>query len=349
MTNENKTAAILLAAGAGTRFDGAQHKLRAAVGDQAVLSHSLNAALEGGFEAVAVVVGDDDFADLVPEGVETVHSSNWKDGQSQSLAAAVHYATEQGFDAIVVGLADQPLVGASTWRSLREATDTAIAVATFAGKRRPPTRLHRSVWHELPETGDVGARDLLASSPKRVAEVPSAGDPTDVDTVEALDAVRQSFADRIAVRELLGREPMGAFDVVVRDEDGQPVVLKNHPLLIDGRPMPTLYWLCGDRESMLVGRLEAMKGVRRAEADLGLEVVNATHDRYQSERDEILNALPGTPEHVPTGGVGGTRSGVKCLHAHYAYWLAGGDDPVGQWVADHLHEVDSPSWPSATS
>ena len=30
---------------------------------------------------------------------------------------------------------------------------------------------------------------------------------------------------------------------------------------------------------------------------------------------------------------GGTREGVKCLHAHYAWWLAGGDDPVGQWVA----------------
>jgi hypothetical protein len=31
---------------------------------------------------------------------------------------------------------------------------------------------------------------------------------------------------------------------------------------------------------------------------------------------------------------------VKCLHAHYAWWLAGGDDPVGRWVAEHLHEAD---------
>jgi hypothetical protein len=27
---------------------------------------------------------------------------------------------------------------------------------------------------------------------------------------------------------------------------------------------------------------------------------------------------------------------VKCLHAHYAYHLAGGDDPVGRWVAARL-------------
>jgi hypothetical protein len=33
---------------------------------------------------------------------------------------------------------------------------------------------------------------------------------------------------------------------------------------------------------------------------------------------------------------------VKCLHAHYAWYLAGGDDPVGRWVADHLEPADHP-------
>ena len=37
-----------------------------------------------------------------------------------------------------------------------------------------------------------------------------------------------------------------------------------------------------------------------------------------------------------SGGVGGTRTGVKCLHAHYAWHLAGGDDPVGRWVSEQL-------------
>ena len=31
---------------------------------------------------------------------------------------------------------------------------------------------------------------------------------------------------------------------------------------------------------------------------------------------------------------------MKCLHAHYAHWLAGGDDPVGAWVEDRLVEED---------
>jgi hypothetical protein len=34
--------------------------------------------------------------------------------------------------------------------------------------------------------------------------------------------------------------------------------------------------------------------------------------------------------------VGGTRQGVKCLHAHVAWWLAGGNDPVGEWAAQRL-------------
>jgi hypothetical protein len=39
---------------------------------------------------------------------------------------------------------------------------------------------------------------------------------------------------------------------------------------------------------------------------------------------------------APYGGVGGTREGLKCLHAHYAHWLAGGNDPVGEWTNAQL-------------
>ncbi len=39
---------------------------------------------------------------------------------------------------------------------------------------------------------------------------------------------------------------------------------------------------------------------------------------------------------MPSGGVGGTRVGIKCLHAHYAWFLAGGEDPVGNWVDQKL-------------
>jgi len=339
-------AAVILAAGEGSRFAGEGHKLRAEIDGVPVLRRSVDAAVAAGFDEVLVVVGTDDYADILPDGVTVVPCPDWAGGQAHSLQAAVAAARAASADAIVVAPGDQPLIGSATWVALRNADATPFAMATYAGVRRPPTRLSAEIWDELPSEGDSGARAVMKPGPELVTEVPSAGDPRDVDTVEALEEVRQAYADRVAVTELLGRQPMGAFEVVVRTDAGEPVVLKNYPLLADGRPMPTLYWLCGERESMLVGRLEAMKGVRRAEADIGLDAINAAHDRYRAERDAVLDATSADPEYRPTGGVGGTRNGVKCLHAHYGYWLAGGDDPVGQWVADQLHEVDTPNWPS---
>jgi hypothetical protein len=102
----------------------------------------------------------------------------------------------------------------------------------------------------------------------------------------------------------------------------------------DATPMPTLYWLVGEREKEAVSRLEAAGGVRQAEAEVDPEELAAAHARYAAERDALLP--PGHRGPTPTGGVGGARRGVKCLHAHYAWRLAGGDDPVGRWVEERL-------------
>ena len=91
--------------------------------------------------------------------------------------------------------------------------------------------------------------------------------------------------DRIAVARLLGRRPEGAFEVVVRDAAGGPVVIRNAPLLDDGRPMPTRYWLVGPSEVRAVSRLEAAGGVRRAEAEIDPAAVADAHARYAAERD----------------------------------------------------------------
>ncbi|HEY4332934.1 MAG TPA: DUF501 domain-containing protein [Ilumatobacteraceae bacterium] len=136
------------------------------------------------------------------------------------------------------------------------------------------------------------------------------------------------------MRELLGREPQGRFEVVVRGPDGDPVVLRNEPLLDDGTPMPTMFWLIGKAEVAAVGRLEAAGGVRQAEAEIDPVELAAAHARYARERDAAIPATHHGPR--PSGGVGGTRVGVKCLHAHYGWYLAGGDDPVGAWVAARL-------------
>lgn len=142
--------------------------------------------------------------------------------------------------------------------------------------------------------------------------------------------------DRAKVAELLGREPMGDFEVVVRRTDGDPAVLRNAPLLPDGTPMPTLYWLCDPQLRSAIGTIESDGGVRSAEQELGLEMIAKAHATYAAERERDMPAGHVGP--APYGGVGGTRSGLKCLHAHYAHWLAGGDDPVGEWTHRQLIE-----------
>ena len=142
------------------------------------------------------------------------------------------------------------------------------------------------------------------------------------------------MGDDELVEALLGRVPQGSYEVVVRADDGTPRVLRNAPFLGDGTPMPTRYWLVGPDDVLRVSRLEAAGGVRQAETAVDPGDLAAAHRRYAAERDA---AIPDDyVGHRPSAGVGGTRRGVKCLHAHYAWFLAGGDDPVGRWVADHL-------------
>jgi len=140
---------------------------------------------------------------------------------------------------------------------------------------------------------------------------------------------------------LLGRPPRGEFEVVVKDALGRPVVIRNAPFLDDGTPMPTLYWLVDRQACQAVARLEAAGGVRQAQREVDPEELERAHLSYARLRDSRVPAGWVGPR--PRGGVGGARAGVKCLHAHYAYYLAGGADPVGAWVAGKLADMASSS------
>lgn len=107
--------------------------------------------------------------------------------------------------------------------------------------------------------------------------------------------------------------------------------------------MPTRYWLVDPELRVRVGQLEAAGGVREAERVVDATALAECHRRYAAERDALISEQRTGPR--PSGGVGGTRQGVKCLHAHLAWWLAGGDDPVGAWVAARLSVMrPGPEW-----
>lgn len=148
--------------------------------------------------------------------------------------------------------------------------------------------------------------------------------------------------DDAVVAAQIGRPLRSPVVAAARCPLGLPVVIVVSPLLDDGTPFPTRYWLCCPLALRRLGRLESAGGVvameRRAAADEGFaRRLAEAHRRYAAEREA---ALAGVPEPHPTGGVGGAREGVKCLHAHYADFAAGHDNPVGETVAPWVEPLD---------
>lgn len=145
-------------------------------------------------------------------------------------------------------------------------------------------------------------------------------------------------ADLALVRDQLGREPTIPFVVVARCTGGHPLVIRDAPLDADGAPFPTTYWLTCPDAVRHASRLESDGAIARLneryEADPVFRAqVDAAHQEAAEDRARDL-PVAGT-----WGGVGGTRRGVKCLHAHYANHISGGDDVVGRWVAERIEPV----------
>jgi len=149
--------------------------------------------------------------------------------------------------------------------------------------------------------------------------------------------------DLRVVEAQIDRPPRSPVEVLSRCHLGLPVVIGVPPLLDDGTPFPTSYWLTCPLAVKRIGRMEADGGVRQAETMIeGDTVFAAAHEaaaeRYAADRDAHI-----PQDHIgprPTGGVGGSQGGVKCLHGHYADYRAGNDNPIGAWVAPDVEPLN---------
>jgi molybdenum cofactor cytidylyltransferase len=186
-------AAVVLAAGSGSRFGGT--KQVALLDGKPLVRHAVDAARGAGIAEVVVVVGHDADAVAGAAGpdVSIVRNPRHAEGQSTSLAAGLD-ALGDDVDAAVVLLADQPGITAEAIRGL---------VATAASRAEPivrlrfvdgpgPALLRRSVWGDVRALeGDTAARTLAERRPDLVFEAfVATAAPGDVDTPADLDRVR---------------------------------------------------------------------------------------------------------------------------------------------------------------
>jgi len=150
-------------------------------------------------------------------------------------------------------------------------------------------------------------------------------------------------ADGAVVAAQIGRPSRAGVDVAARCHLDLPVVVRMPPVLDDGTPFPTRFWLTCPLAALRIDRLESAGGVKAMGRRLGTDPVfrsrlEAADARTAADRDA---ALPEGTVHRPLGGVGGVQGGgVKCLHAHYADHAAGNDNPVGEVTAPWVEPLD---------
>jgi uncharacterized protein len=138
-------------------------------------------------------------------------------------------------------------------------------------------------------------------------------------------------SDRAVVATQLGRTPRAIRAVAHRCPCGNPDVIETSPVLADGTPFPTLYYLTCPRASSAIGRLEASGLMRTMSARLRDDPelaarYQAAHDAYLARRESIDHV-----ERIAGISAGGMPTRVKCLHVLVAHSLAAGPEvnPLG--------------------
>ncbi|MGE0559965.1 MAG: NTP transferase domain-containing protein [Burkholderiales bacterium] len=160
---EKPAVAVLLAAGAGSRFGGGKllHPLEDGV---AIAAHAARNLIAAGLAVTAVVrPGDFPVAEMLEqEGCEVSVCPEAARGMGVSLSHGVAATREAG--GWIVALADMPRIRPDTIMRVAQAlaTGAEIVAPEYQGDRGHPVGFGRRFLHELQAlTGDSGARPIV--------------------------------------------------------------------------------------------------------------------------------------------------------------------------------------------
>lgn len=186
---------ILLAAGAGRRFDasGSQNKLLQSLSNgQAVAQAAATNLRDAGMDVIAIVPAvalTSPLSSLLQStGCQVVGCADAAEGMAHSLVCAMRHLSAD-VTGVVIALADMPWVRPASIRAVAEALrdGAEIAVASYAGKRGHPVGFAQCHFAELMRLqGDQGARSLLQKYALHTVTFNDPGILLDIDTVEDL-------------------------------------------------------------------------------------------------------------------------------------------------------------------
>jgi molybdenum cofactor cytidylyltransferase len=185
--------AIVLAAGASTRFGSAKQLVR--VAGRPLLHTAVARAADVVGTAVIVVLGAR-AAELTPllthSQSSVVINREWREGMASSIRAGVA-RLPSSCTAVLLMLVDQAAVTAEDLKRLASAwrrQPDYIVAARYGTTTGVPAIFPRSLFSDLAALrGDIGARVLLQRNPDRVVRVPMASAAIDIDTPEDLLAL----------------------------------------------------------------------------------------------------------------------------------------------------------------
>jgi CTP:molybdopterin cytidylyltransferase MocA len=189
-----RSAGLVLAAGAGTRF-GATPKQLAALGDRPLLQWAIDAQTAVDPELVSpVIVVLGSCAEQVRAEIEfgraqAVVCTDWESGQSASLRLGLRAL--DGAERVIVTLGDAPLVSSELIARFAQEPDPGPLRAVYDGRPGHPVALGREQIRTLLGVDgdrDEGARALLRGA--RTIEAGHLCSGRDVDTPEDLEEVR---------------------------------------------------------------------------------------------------------------------------------------------------------------
>jgi molybdenum cofactor cytidylyltransferase len=186
MEEPMRIAAVVLAAGASTRFGSPKQLAR--LGDRTIFESVIELARAANLSPIIAVVAP---GIAVPADVVPVVNADPAAGLSRSLRMGIA-ALSEDVDAAVVLLGDQPTLSVDTVRAIIAAApgDRPVIAARADGRLGPPILLTRDAFGLAQgATGDEGLRSILADHPELVTPVDFHEHAPDVDTQADLGAL----------------------------------------------------------------------------------------------------------------------------------------------------------------